>query len=283
MKRSHKVNPLIRFYTLLRILSLDVVVGACIGTFFVSEYIKVNISWPAITCLGLAVWIIYTADHLVDAYRLSTTAYTARHVFFQRHFKSLLIWMIIMLLLGVAIAMLLPLRTFWWGLELAMAVVIYFSLLLIFRGNVAYHKEVLGALIYASGVFLAPVSIYPGEISADILALFLQFFIIALVNLLIFSLMELEIDRKHEHQSLVLFLGKNASRQLIIGLLGIFCLSLLLSLLFYQQTGFVIAEIIFAAMMAFLMIIFFSEKHFKKDEWYRILGDLVFVFPVFYP
>ena len=58
---------LIRF---MNILSLDVVAGALLSSAFAAALLEVRPAVPYWMVLGMSVWIIYTADHLVDAYRL---------------------------------------------------------------------------------------------------------------------------------------------------------------------------------------------------------------------
>ncbi|MEZ5145535.1 MAG: hypothetical protein R2759_00215 [Bacteroidales bacterium] len=37
--------------------------------------------------LPIAVWVVYTSDHLVDAYRLKEKAHTPRHLFHHQNFQ----------------------------------------------------------------------------------------------------------------------------------------------------------------------------------------------------
>ncbi|MEO0330420.1 MAG: hypothetical protein AAF223_01865, partial [Bacteroidota bacterium] len=57
-----------------QVLSLDVVLGACISAWFVASLCRVTVQPITILALGICVWLIYTADHLWDAYRLNQPA-----------------------------------------------------------------------------------------------------------------------------------------------------------------------------------------------------------------
>jgi len=85
------MNSLVRAYRLLNILSLDIVAGAIICAIFFARVFNVIILPYGLVSLGLTVWVIYTADHLLDASKLRTAASTSRHRFHQKHFGALLV------------------------------------------------------------------------------------------------------------------------------------------------------------------------------------------------
>src|SRR5690554_6802588 len=79
------------FYDNLQILSIDIVLGACAGMLFFDRLIGADLRMLLYVLLGLAVWCIYTFDHLLDAKQIKKTASTPRHAFHQKHFRTLAI------------------------------------------------------------------------------------------------------------------------------------------------------------------------------------------------
>jgi hypothetical protein len=54
-----------RAWELIKNLSLDVTAGAVISSLFVGKVFKVQLSLNMIFGLGIAIWLIYTVDHLM--------------------------------------------------------------------------------------------------------------------------------------------------------------------------------------------------------------------------
>ena len=65
-------------YRLINILSIDVVAGAVCSALFFARLLQVSLLPYGIISLALTVWIIYTADHLLDAKRVEGVATTRR-------------------------------------------------------------------------------------------------------------------------------------------------------------------------------------------------------------
>lgn len=76
-------------YERFNLLSLDVVSGACGAMYFFADMMRVPLAWYYYLLLAIAVWTIYTFDHLLDARKVSQLALTKRHRFHQNHFKTL--------------------------------------------------------------------------------------------------------------------------------------------------------------------------------------------------
>ena len=79
-----KTKCLGRVFNILRMfnmLSIDVAIGALFSGYFVKIILPFQIHWSYWCILPLSVWIVYTADHLVDALRLKKKSHTKRHLF----------------------------------------------------------------------------------------------------------------------------------------------------------------------------------------------------------
>ena len=93
------MNKIISVYRLLNILSIDVAAGAVICALFFARLFEVQIKPYGLISLGLTVWIIYTADHLLDGIKTHHRAATKRHQFHQYHFKVLCVVMIVAIII----------------------------------------------------------------------------------------------------------------------------------------------------------------------------------------
>jgi len=269
----HMINQIPSYF---RLLSLDVVLGACVSTLFVAKYLKVDLPLMVAVALGVAVWIIYTFDHLLDGQKTQGLPLTLRHQFHQRNSKKLYIAVIFMSIFGLGVIIQLPWQVINSGLWLVLVIIVYFFGLKLIGSRPSFYKEPLVALAYAIGVFLGPMSVMETIEVTVVLPLFLIYALLALVNLLVFSVYEVEIDEQDEHTSLVRLLGVRMVNHIIwtcfIGILGLLTYKLL--------SRFDLILIVIALMALALLLIHSFKVFFKRNEWYRIVGDAVFYFPV---
>ena len=262
-------------------LSLDVAAGACVGTLFIAKYLQVALPFSCVLALGICVWLIYTADHLIDAWRTKHQAHSARHYFHQKYFKIITLIFFISIFCSATLLFFLPLVVVKWGIVLATLVGAYFLLLFYLRPSLWFHKEVAAAVLYTSGVFLAPVSLSGRLFSANLLIVFLQFFLIALMNLLIFSWFDEETDQADGHTSLARLAGAKSIRRLLAGLGITVTISALLFLLTLPVASSMFkVEALFFAMALTLLGLVFMPSFFRSNERYRIVGDSIFFYPL---
>jgi len=266
-----------KILSLFRILSLDIVAGACIGTLFIAHYIGVELSSDVVIVLGICVWSIYTIDHLLDARKVRSHANTLRHRFHQSYFKQLLILNLVAIIGGCVLAIGLPLQTLIVGIVLTFLVVAYF---IIFNSTkFRIPKEFVGGLIYTIGIFIAPVTALNYRFDVGIILIFTEFLLIAWMNLVLFSLMEVDVDILDGHQSIARKWGKKRVTYLINYLFLGFIILILLSLSI-GMNGFPTYQLLLAVMGSILYLIFLKRKFFKVRERYRIIGDAVFFLPL---
>lgn len=271
-----------KLLTLARIFSIDVVLGACVGNLFIARYLQVSIPILHLLVLALSVWLIYTADHLADAYQVKHPAHSPRHLYHQQHFRAISIAFFILLLLGLVLAFNLPYKTFILGLALSGLVLVYFMLIKAIPSFRYFYKEFLIAFLYTSGIFLSPVSLYDNPISFEILFVFVQYAVIALVNLLIFALYEAEMDEKDGHYSFIKSVGKKKAKNFVYTCLLIVFFSALVPVIsIHTDDRLFKIEVLFLLMDSTLICIMALPVFFQKKERYRILGDAVFLFPTF--
>jgi len=266
-------------YQLTRILSLDVVLGACVSAWFIAQLCEVAVEPVTILTLGVCVWLIYTADHLWDAYRIQHPAHTVRHIFHQRYFLALVIGWFVTVALGIALLFYIPPSIFRGGLVLSGGVVTYFVVNQFINFNLIVPKEVLAALLYTSGIFL-PVAVQIESLNLISYLVFGQFFLLALANLTLISWYELTSDRLDGASSLAIQYGKPKTQ-----LISIACILLAIIL-----TGWMVliapsaSHSVIILMSLVLGSIWVFPVWHAKYERYRWVADGIFLLPaVFYP
>jgi len=272
-----------KFIKLFQALSFDVALGGAIGTLFVSKYVGVDISIFTLLELTVCIWLIYTLDHLLDAGIKNTEPVTFRH---RYHWKnSTIIWSIwsFLLIAAFSFLFLLPKMTLVYGSIVALIVCVYFISIRLLKGDLVYHKEFIVAVVYSTGIFVGPMSIYSEFVTWDIWALFIEYTALALINLILFSIYEKHIDSVERFHSLVISMGQRKVIIIVwILLLLIFSTSIILISLDPRNISMVRSQVIIITMNFILLLILIMRNFFEKNQRYRTIADAVFFVPVLF-
>ncbi len=261
-----------RIVSFVQNLSLDVVAGAVISSLFIASLFGVHLSINVCLGLSIAIWLIYTLDHLWDAQRVEGAAVNPRHAFHQRHKKRIIVLTAVIFIIGLFNTLYLPLRTIKLGIVLILLSGLYFLYLKWSKSDRA--KEPFAALVYSAGIFAGPASlIYDWSLMHA--AIFIQFFLLAYANLMLFPLYEKELDGKENMQSIVLRKGDKKTKRFIKLVL---ISSLLLSLPIYFTLN-RNSALVFVLMALVLFVLLLKPAFFKNHKFYRILGDGIFFLP----
>ncbi|OOG69341.1 hypothetical protein B0E43_20260 [Algoriphagus sp. A40] len=164
--------------------------------FFFEKLLHAQLHWPAYLLLGLAVWSIYTLDHLLDV-RGKYLPLSPRRAFHLAYWKTLGISLGIAVLLGM-------IGAFWWfgwgkelQLTLCLVLLILGSKLLIRRAGPGWMKELSIAMFYVVGIVWLPLLRANG---LDLLwqdLVFLPAYIgLAFLNLLMLSFLDQDEDQQ---------------------------------------------------------------------------------------
>ena len=178
-------------------LSLDITTGSVVMTLFVGEILEVRVSAYMVCGLAIAIWLIYTTDHLLDAYKAKEGLINPRHAFHRKYLRLIFSIALIVFLLGLLNLSQLPERTIWIGCVLALISLIY--LLYSYFSKSAVNKELFAAIVYAIGVCVSPISLIE-ELSIESLGLIVILSLVAYGNLLIISVFEETLDRQDKSQ-----------------------------------------------------------------------------------
>ncbi|MEJ0055472.1 MAG: hypothetical protein WDN75_07330 [Bacteroidota bacterium] len=88
-----------------------------------------------------------------------------------------------------------------------------------------------------------------------------------------------EKDMKHTQPSFVIFLGERRAKMVVGCLFGV---QILLTSYLIFATPCKMETITLLAMNSVLSVLFIFHDHFKKEDNYRLIGDIIFLFPLIY-
>jgi hypothetical protein len=262
-----------RVYQYINILSLDVAVGAVVSALFFARLLDVSVETHVLIALALAVWIIYTVDHLRDARAIPTVASTDRHRFHQKYFRTIVVMVGVVSLTGFILILYVPAAVLRAGLMLGFVVLFY----LVLQRYLKFLKEFFVAMLYTAGVLLPSLTVRDFHVLPIHVLIFGKFFITALMNLLLFSLFDYKEDRHQQQHSFVTWFGPDSTRYGII-LLGLINIVTGLRLWHFDSR----VALIFISMNVVLLALLFFQRKLFLNNYYRIVGDAVFFIPALY-
>lgn len=254
-------------------LSLDITAGAVISALFLSEIMGVTMDGAMAIGLAVAIWLIYTFDHLSDAYRTKGSATNPRHAFHQRHFKLMVALAVLVFGLGVYNLFFLPKSTLILGCVLVALSGLYFLYITFVRKHSS--KELFAAFVYTAGIATAPIS----QLQVFTLLPMLVvgcFFILAYANLLLIPIFEEGVDSRDGKHSIVTRLGGPTVKRLIGVLLVV---GLGLNQVAFFQLQEIKPYLILLLMHLTILVILIKPEWFRKFQLYRILSDGIFFLP----
>ncbi|WKV12827.1 hypothetical protein [Marivirga harenae] len=268
-----------KFYQYIRAFSLDVVAGAVISARWIGNYFDAEIPTYAILALGLTVWLIYTIDHLLDARKIKSKDAFLRHIIHDKNAPY--IFGLIAIVTMVLIFILQNLKPYLlaYGMALGFAVFCYLIFVHFVRKKVYWGKEWFIALVYATGICL-PTATYIQSVPSILIYFWLQLFILASINLILFNMIEYKIDKKLGFTSFATVKGADFSRRVILVLLLAFVLIWSSSFMFFKTEDLLDYQAIFILMASVLAMVLSKEVVLRQEEWYRVIGDIVFVLPI---
>lgn len=269
-----------KLYKQLQILSIDVAFGAAAGAFLVCKVLAIQLPSIIYFSLTMAVWLIYTIDHLMDAAKMQQKAITPRHVFHQKYYKELLcIWLVLFVVTGFLSLAYLPIQTIKFGMIATILVVVHLVLvnMLGTKISILVQKELGVAIIYSVGVVVGPLSMM-NTMPKYLWWVMGQLFLYAFINLLEFSYFERDVDKKQDQTSIARSLGTQQLEIIIYIMLAVGALVNFYCLAYF--TSMVVIQLVLSTMYGVLTLVFIKKQIFAANERYRTWGDGVFLFPV---
>ena len=218
--------------------------------------------------------LFYTIDHLLDVRKLQREASSQRHRFHQKNFWTLLTFLIIAILMDLSLILLIRKPILIWGIGLAL-VVVY----LCFQQKLILFKELVVSLLYSSGILLPAMSLTRMVLSVDEIILISFFTLTAFINLILFSWYDWKQDIRDNHPSLVTFFGRKKVKKFLAIL---FLLQAAFSVDLILVSSYRIEALILVMMNLPLLILFLFPEKFMRGDFYRLIGDAVFLLPLPY-
>jgi hypothetical protein len=277
-----KMELHINWYKYIRLLSLDVATGACICAGFFARYTGLQISLSLYLALFMTVFLIYTVDHLLDAFSVGKNANIERHLWHHENAHSL--WPLCVVISG-SLAILtfsLPAEIIKYGMHLAGLVIIYFVISQTKKIKKIIPKEAIIAALYSAGVFL-PIYALQTYFSIELMCLAFLFFLLSYANLIIISLIEFESDKSQNMVSIATQFGKKTTSLIIHAVFLGMLVVLTVSVILFQNVGnFIDYAEVLLLMGALMYLVYWKRQYLIPEELYRVLGDTVFLLPAFF-
>ena len=266
---------ILHLYRVVNQLSLDVACGAIVCAAFFGHILHVQIQSYALALLGLTVWIIYTTDHLLDVRKLKQKTLSQRYKFYQQNFWKLCSATIILIMIAIWLILLVQSPVVKWGLVLVVIVALYLGV----QPKLVLVKELVISILYTAGILLPSMSMTRMDLSGNEYVLILSFAQTAFINLVLFSWYDWKQDINDAQSSIVTFLGRSRTKKILVILLliQVFFFSTLILFSSYRMEA-----LILVVMNAVLFLLYLFPTRFSANGYYRLIGDLVFLFPLPY-
>ncbi|TGK44652.1 LA_0991 family prenyltransferase-like protein [Leptospira andrefontaineae] len=260
------------------VLSLDICLGV-LGSGALATIVtgaKMKTVWWFL--LPLSVWVIYTLDHLLDGKKVGENSINPRHKFHYDHSKILTILCTIAAIISAVLAFLLLREiVLLGGVLLAALAVLHLGIAR--WGKIRFGKEFSVALIYTLGVWFGPLLIVGFRSWTSPILLFL-FFLGTVLNLVMNSLMEAELDAKEGQVYLLGVLSPKLAKEWVLrlSLLGFLAALVLAGGIRKWAPGTSVSASLVIALICAVPggILRYADK-FQDSQKYRILGEGVFI------
>jgi hypothetical protein len=267
-----------KIYRTLHFLSLDIVLGALASSLFASRLFESDPGGIWYLTLVLTVWLLYTGDHMLDAWRNRKKIQRELHYFMIKNRKTL-VWSMGLVATAnmLLIFNLLNQELLKFALFLAGLVLLFYAMRHVFRKNrfLSVPGEFFVMLLYLAGTWLGPVVAREGGFEAGQGMIALIFMGVLLMNLGVISLYDMKLDTRMGITSLANLLGMQRTRNLLLGTaISIYLISLLQFLVFdmdrYSQYA-----LILAGMCTILLLVIYYPSRFRKNDYFRLTADAV--------
>lgn len=222
-------------------LSGDVVLGSMAGMLFFDNLLQADVYWQAYALLGMAVWCIYTADHLMDVRNMERDSIEERRTYHVVYSKPLFMLMLTVGLGGLFWAVLFFGITQKLVLGAGLALLIL-GIMLAIRKFAAKHarlKELSSAVFYVIGISWLPYYRTPPiDWTATSIGLTVLYMGLAYLNLIMLSSLDSESDKEAGFSSIATLIPQEKLlpriRNLAVLLISLALLGLILLNSFYR-------------------------------------------------
>lgn len=250
-------------YRIIRRLSLDIVFGVLCGAAYFSSLTNQKMPWQWWIILPIVVWIIYTADHILDdLWLIKKSAQNTEH-FYLKHRRLLSGLMLLHSLVGIALVTTLPIELLLSGILLFPFVIFYFIHVHL-RRKLGFSKDITIAFVYVAAISSGPI-ILTKKMNVEVFMLVFVYLLLVLLNVLLLKFIKLPASRKQWYDM----------KKILYGYTGIITILMMVSMLFISFT--------YTTPLLMVVIIYFhlissNEKHQLKQHA-GVLADAALFIP----
>jgi hypothetical protein len=222
--------------------------------------------------------LLYTGDHLLDAWKNRKKIQRELHYFLMKNRKSMVFSMGVVAVVDVMLILnLLDQELMKFALVLAGLVLLFYAMRHIFRKNrlLSVPGEFFVLVLYMAGTWLGPaVAMEDGFVAAHGM-IAIGFAGVLLMNLGVISLYDIKLDSRMGITSLANLLGVKRTRGLLLGTaIAIYFVSILQFLVFEMDRYFQYA-LILTGMTTILLMVLYYPSLFRKNDYFRLAADAV--------
>lgn len=270
-----------RFLDVIQNLSLEVVAASVCSLAFAVEMLDAEVPDWWYIAFPLAVWVLYTTDHLIDAKMLNKIALNPRHRFHQLHFRKLAASVG---LVGIGVLVMvfslawLPLMMA--GIGLLLLSLVHMAIVNFTPGGRSQlvQKELMVALIYTGGSWMGPL-VWTNDVpSVAVMAVMVSFLFTVWGEGMLIAAFELQMDAADGQTSIATRIGMSKLRPRLMVYFFVQLLLLVLFLLVITEIS-VPAVLILGLMNGILLGLVIFPKPFVRNGVYHLIGELIFFLP----
>lgn len=267
-----------KIYQRFHFLSLDIVMGALASSCLAAGLFMSTPGWAWWFSLACTVWLLYTGDHIIDAWKSRKKPQRALHLFIFKNRRNLLWSMGI-----VASADLIVIFNFLessflkYGLILAGMVLLFYAMRHIFRRNKIFFipGEFFILLLYMAGTWMGPFVGRTEPLNHSHAVNALMFAGVLLMNLGVISLYDVHIDSRLGIATLARTLGPKPTRNLLMATgVSVYLLTVLEFMVFGMDRYFRY-PLILSGMATLMLMILFVPSYFRRNDNYRWAADAI--------
>ena len=266
----------------IQFLSIDIVMGTLAVGYMATKILSVSVNYVWWIILPLATWVVYSLDHIIDSFKNNEASVITRHRFHYFHRKKIIIFVITIGGITLLFSLLyLDTKIIILGFILSIFIGIYFTILYLFRKRklALLQKESFIAIIYTTGIFMAPLYWYGSLPSFSMILIVFNIFILAWFEGIMISWFDYDYDIADGHTSFTVITGKKLTRRfLIIGHMLVEISTIIVLVITPISIVFWALLITFVMNLILGLIIIFPNS-FSKNNYYRLIGETVFWLP----
>ncbi len=270
-----------KLYRLFNTLSLDVVLGAALSLKLISQSLHKSVDAKLYIILGLATWMVYALDHLIDIWILIKKPIGQKYLFFYKY-KSLMSISIMLSVISLFILMAVYLS---WaqigmGLLIGFFILIHYGVLCLFevKQSIYLGKEFRIAAIYVLGVSFGVLPLANVDLWNGYFWVIGILYCLTCINLVVMAQIEQSNDRMNRQVSLSQFITNKPNHRLILILFAVFTLLLVAA---FKNSGLPPQALAILALMGILHgLLYWQQSYFVRGDSHRLFSEAIYFCPI---